>query len=178
MKTWKLNTSNLGKFEEFKQLFNRYGDTIEATHIDLNEIVATPIEVIAHKASQLEDNIIVDDTTLDIEGASIGIHVRFLLEHLPEYAGRKATWTTYLAYRKEHQVLIYKGVVKGTIALPQGATGYGFDPVFIPEGSTKTLAEFKPDSCNARAIAVEALVKGEVWMTHPLIETWSGPWQD
>lgn len=175
---WKLNTSNPGKFEEFKRLFAKNGSVLETSHFDLKEIDADPIQVVAHKASQLGENIIVEDTSLDIEGASVGIHIRWLLDHLPEYAGRKAEWTVLLAFRQGNQILIYKGSISGTIVLPKGTAGFGFDPVFLPSGSTETLAESKPDSSNARAKAVEALLKGVVWTKHPMIENWEGPWQN
>lgn len=175
--SWKLNTSNLGKFEEFKRLFAQYGQILETSHFDLKEIDADPIKVIAHKASQLEENIIVEDTSLDIEGASIGINIRWLLDHLTEYAGRKAEWTVLLAFRERDQILIYKGSVSGTIVLPKGTKGFGFDPVFLPIGSKETLAESKPDAVNARAKAVYALLEGSVWTKHPMIQKWEGPWQ-
>lgn len=175
--TWKLNTSNPGKFEEFKHLFAKYGSTLETSHIDINEIDADPIKVVAHKASQLGENIVVEDTSLDIEGASVGVNIRWLLDHLTEYAGRKAEWTVLLAFRQDNQIYIYKGSQSGIIVPARGTTGFGFDPVFLPNGSTKTLAESKPDLFNARAKAVEALLKGDVWTKHPIIENWEGPWQ-
>lgn len=175
---WKLNTSNLGKFEEFKRLFAKHGSSLEATHIDLAEIEADPISVVAQKASQLGENIIVEDTSLDIEGASVGVNIRWLLDHLSEYAGRRAVWTVLLAYRQGNEVLIYKGIIHGTIVKPRGSSGFGFDPVFLPNGATETLAESKPDQYNARAKAVESLVNGNIWKKHPTIEKWEGPWQN
>lgn len=174
---WKLNTSNPGKFEEFKRLFARYGSELETSHIDLDEIDADPIQVVAHKASQLGENIVVEDTSLDIEGASVGVNIRWLLDHLPEYKGRKAEWIVLLAVHQGNEVHIYKGSVKGTIVLPKGVGGFGFDPVFLPDGASTTLAESKPDRFNARAKAVEALLKGDIYTKHPLIEKWEGPWQ-
>lgn len=176
-KVWKLNTSNPGKFEEFKRLFTQYGSNLEASHFDLEEIDADPIKVIAHKASQLADNVVVEDTSLDIEGASVGVNIRWLLDHLPEYNGRKAEWTVLLGYRQGNEIYIYKGSLTGTIVLPRGNGGFGFDPVFLPDGATKTLAESKPNTVNARAKAVEALIKGNIYTKHPLIENWDGPWQ-
>ena len=174
---WKLNTSNLGKFEEFKRLFALYGYSLETTHVDLKEIDADPLSVVAHKVSQLEENTLVEDTSLEVEGATIGIHVRRLLDHLPEYAGRKAHWIVLLAFRRNDQVFIYKGSITGTIVEPKGTSGFGFDPVFLPEGSTKTLAQSKPDHLNARAKAVEAFINNELWKTCPVINLWTGPWQ-
>lgn len=177
VKSWKLNTSNLGKFEEFKYLFAKHGIDLEASHFDLKEIDSDPIKVVAHKASQLEENIIVDDTSLDIEGTTIGINIRWLLEHLTQCVGRIAKWTVLLAYRQGNQIYIYKGMVSGSIVLQRGTAGFGFDPVFLPDGSQNTLAQVKPDMFNARALAVESLIKGDVWIKHPLIEHWEGPWQ-
>lgn len=174
---WKLNTSNLGKFEEFKRLFAQNGSDLDASHIDLEEIDADPIKVVAHKASQLAENVVVEDTSLDIEGASFGVNIRWLLDHLSEYKGRRAEWTVLLAYRQGKEIYIYKGSVSGSIVLPKGDGGFGFDPVFLPDGATETLAESKPDRFNARAKAVEALLKGNVYAKHPVIEKWEGPWQ-
>lgn len=174
---WKLNTSNPGKLEEFKKLFGGYGCTLEASYYDLMEIESDPASVVAHKASQLGENILVEDTSLEIEGASIGINIRWLLDHLSEYEGRHAQWTVLLAYRQGDQILIYSGVVSGIIVQARGSAGFGFDPVFLPDGTCHTLAEFKPDQFNARAKAVKALMEGVIWKTHPVIEKWEGAWQ-
>jgi XTP/dITP diphosphohydrolase len=174
---WKLNTSNLGKFEEFKRLFAIHGCDLEVSHMDLKEIDAGPLQVVAHKASQLSERVLVEDTSLDVEGISVGVNVRWLLEHLPQHEGRKATWTVLLAFHFQDKVHIYRGCVSGKIVQPKGVKGFGFDPVFLPDGAVKTLAEFKPDMFNARAKAVEALIKGMVYTTYPLMEHWEGPWQ-
>lgn len=43
---------------------------------------------------------------------------------------------------KEH---LFEGEMKGTIAkAPAGQLGFGYDPIFIPEGEAKTLAELGP----------------------------------
>ncbi len=176
-KTLKLNTSNQGKFEEFKRLFAKHGLTLIATHEDLPEIDADPVTVVAHKASSVPENVIIEDTSLDVEGAKVGINVRWLLDHLKDYAGKKATWTVLLAMHHNNTVVIYKGEVTGTIVQPEGQGGFGFDPVFLPDGCEHTLAEQKPDSVNARAKAVDALVKNQIYKQVPVIKEWHGRWQ-
>ncbi len=178
MTVWKLNTSNCNKHEEFKRLFASYGQELEATHIDLPEIASDHASVVAHKASQLGEGILVEDTSLEIEGAAVGIQVRWLLDHLPNYIGSKAHWIVLLAYHQNHQVFIYRGAVSGTIVEAEGVSGFGFDPVFLPNGASLTLAQSKPDSHNARAKAVKALIEKEVWAVYPTIERWEGPWQN
>jgi XTP/dITP diphosphohydrolase len=173
-----LNTSNPGKFEEFKCLFAAHGIELDASHLDLDEIDASPEMVIAHKASQMGDDILVEDTSLDVDGADVGVNVRWLIDHLEQYAGKEATWVVYLGKRKGSTVELYRGEVKGTLVSPRGDNGFGFDPVFLPNGSDKTLAEAKPDSVNARALAVQAVVDGKPYVVVPVIESWDGPWQE
>lgn len=175
---WKLNTSNQGKFEEFKRLFAQGGEILSATHRDLKEIDADALTVITHKASQLEENILVDDTSLDIEGMDCGIHVRWLLDHLSQYAGRAATFTVLLGHHRGEEIHIYQGSVSGMIVHPEGEGGFGFDPIFLPDGAQETLAKFKPDHLNARALAVEALLNEQIYATRPLLKQWDGPWQE
>lgn len=175
---WQINTSNLGKWEEFQRLFSKYKLNLQASAIDLPEISADPLTVVAHKASQLDEFVLVDDTSLDIEGASVGINIRWLIDNLHEYIGRKAIWRVLLAYRRANEVYVFKGEVPGSIVPPSGSQGFGFDPVFLPENSNHTLADGKPDTCNARAFAVEALVKGDFLKIMPAIYQWDGPWQE
>lgn len=174
---WKLNTSNTGKLKEFQHLFAQHGHALLSTHIDLREIEAEPLLVIAHKASQLEENIIVDDTSLDVEGAAIGINVRWLLDHLPEYIGRKALSLVLLAFREKNEIFVFRGAVAGKIVQSSGSQGFGYDSVFQPNGSNQTLAEFKPDHFNARALAVEAFLSGNEFARLKAIYHWEGPWQ-
>lgn len=174
---WKLNTSNLGKLNEFQKLFAKYDIRLIDSQFDLDEVDADPMTVIAHKASQLGEFILVEDTSLDIEGADVGVNVRWLIDHLNEYIGRKAVWMVLLAYRIDNQIFIFKGEVLGIIVSPQGEKGFGFDPVFLPVGSDLTLAQSKPDEFNARALAVDALVNNENCQVVDAIYEWDGPWQ-
>lgn len=174
---WKLNTSNQGKFDEFQNFFLHYGFHLENTQIDCAEIESNPIQVIAHKASMLVEFTLVEDTSLDIEGVEVGINIRWLLGKLSEYVNRRAIWKAFLAYRENNKVYIYTGEVKGTIVESRGKFGFGFDSCFLPEGSEKTLGEVKLNKYNARYLAVEAFMKGEIFTTAAPIYHWKGSWQ-
>ena len=58
---------------------------------------------------------------------------------------------------------IYEGRAHGTLAWPpRGALGHGYDPMFVPQGETRTFAELAPDEKNLishRAKALEKLVR-------------------
>lgn len=175
---WKLNTSNLGKLSEYRSFFAKHGLELNATTTDIAEIEADHLTVTVHKASQFSDEeVLVEDTSLEIENASIGINIRWLLDHLLEYEGHRAHWTVYLAYRKNDLVYVFSGVIHGTIVSPKGTEGYGFDPYFVPDGAILTLAENKEDRFNARFHAVEALFANQPFAVRPAIDNWTGPWQ-
>lgn len=177
MESYTLNTSNPGKQAEFTRLFQKHGVQLNISTIDLPEIDAPPLTVITHKASQLKDGVLVEDSVLDVEKANIGINVKWLLEHLKDYIGHKATWRVFLAFKQNDIVYVYLGEVKGQIVAPKGDKGFGFDPVFLPDGESLTLAESKPDTCNARALAVEAFLLKNLYATRPSIPLWKGQWQ-
>ncbi len=174
---WRINTSNPGKLEEFARLFQKYGESLEATDSDLPEIDADPLTVIVHKASQVPEGVVVEDTSLDVEGVSLGVNIRWLLDHLEECAGHAASWNVYLAYRKGKSVRVYQGQMGGVIVPSRGKGGFGFDPYFLPNGKKRTLAEDKPDEINARALAVEALLKDHLFAEEEMIINWEGEWQ-
>jgi XTP/dITP diphosphohydrolase len=58
---------------------------------------------------------------------------------------------------------VFAGTVEGNIALsPRGSTGFGYDPVFYPEGHRRTFAEMSPaekDSMSHRGRALEEFRK-------------------
>ncbi|WP_374332111.1 RdgB/HAM1 family non-canonical purine NTP pyrophosphatase [Aestuariivirga sp.] len=58
---------------------------------------------------------------------------------------------------------IYEGRAPGTLAWPpRGALGHGYDPMFVPDGETRTFAELAPEEKNRishRAKALEQLVR-------------------
>jgi len=176
LNTLLINTANSGKLAEYRRLFAEYDIDVRATHVDVEEIDATPLEVVSHKACQVREEVLVDDTSLEIEGADVGVHVRWRMGELVRYVGKKAKCAVLLAYRKQDFVYVCEGVVDGRIASASGDGGFGFDPYFVPEGSEKTLAEFKPDCYNPRALAVKAFVEKRL-NRYPALFDWEGPWQ-
>ena len=174
---WKMNTSNAGKIQEYSDLFAQQGLELTFTHIDLREIVADAVTVAAHKASHVDEFILIEDTSLDIENEDVGINIKWLLIHLDQFLGKRAVWTTYLAYRDKNKIYMYKGEVKGIIVSPRGDKGFGFDRYFLPDTSKYTLAEDKPDQINARAHAVKALIKKQSFAVVEAIHDWQGSWQ-
>ena len=74
---------------------------------------------------------------------------------------REARFLTVIAFVDKNGVKIFEGEVRGYISLePKGLDGFGYDPVFIPEGYSKSFAELDSsikNSISHRARAVEQM---------------------
>lgn len=97
------------------------------------------------------------------EGHNSEENIRKLLHELEGKDNRKARFRTVFALiinGKEH---LFEGIVKGEIiATKRGTSGFGYDPVFVPEGFTQTFAEISDAQKNKishRAIGVNKLCK-------------------
>ncbi len=88
-----------------------------------------------------------------------------LLEEKGAPAPRRAAFncTLCLAWPDGHDE-IFEGRVEGQVVWPmRGERGFGFDPVFLPDGENETFGEMDPAKKNAmshRNVAFEKLVKG------------------
>ena len=172
MSKWKINTSNKGKLEEFRKYLS---GTITSMLEDIAEPDSDPLTVIQYKASQFE-NVIVDDTSLEIEGEDIGVNIKWLMDSLPNFLGKKAVFTCLLGINCGDEVKIYKGLCNGVIVSPKGES-FGFNKYFRPDSQNKTFGEFIPDDINPRKIAVDNLLKDYTWVKLPLMKTWKGKFQ-
>jgi XTP/dITP diphosphohydrolase len=84
-----------------------------------------------------------------------------LLRNLSGETNRNARFRTVIALILDDSEYLFEGVVNGSITQsPLGNNGFGYDPVFIPEGYQQTFAELGDDIKNAishRAKAVNQL---------------------
>ena len=85
-----------------------------------------------------------------------------LLDELQGASNRKAQFRTVITLMNAKNSFQFEGIVKGTIAKsPRGEAGFGYDPVFIPEGVQQTFAELAANEKNKishRANAIEKLL--------------------
>ena len=89
-------------------------------------------------------------------------NIEKLLKELEGKSNRKAAFKTVISLIQGEEVYFFEGSVKGSIASAcLGNDGFGYDPVFIPEGSDLSFAEMSLSEKNKishRARAVRALV--------------------
>jgi XTP/dITP diphosphohydrolase len=89
-------------------------------------------------------------------------NIKKLLTNLEGVGDRSARFVTKIALIYNGERRLFVGYIKGTIAYkPKGESGFGYDPIFIPEGYTKTFAELGPevkDTISHRSKAVSQLI--------------------
>ena len=150
-----LVTGNPGKLAEARRLSSI---DLEAVAIDLPEVQSLDIrEVLQAKAitafEQLAQPVIVDETALELAALNgfPGVLVKWMLESIgPEGIARTAASLgddratarcALLCYSPDGEVFA-EGTTTGRLVLPpRGERGFGWDPVFQPDGSDRTFAE-------------------------------------
>ena len=107
-----------------------------------------------------------DDTGLEVEalGGAPGVHSaryatdghdfaannRLLLKNLQGVGNRRARFRTVIALILNGEEHLFEGVVEGRIIDHEtGHEGFGFDPLFIPDGCERTFAEMSAAEKNA-----------------------------
>ncbi|HTJ49524.1 MAG TPA: non-canonical purine NTP diphosphatase [Cyclobacteriaceae bacterium] len=89
-------------------------------------------------------------------------NINLLLKNLQGQVNRKAQFRTVITVMGLGETKTFEGVIKGIITeTKKGTDGFGYDPIFQPEGYTKTFAEMtmaEKNKVSHRALAVEKLV--------------------
>ncbi|MBN2478288.1 XTP/dITP diphosphatase [Candidatus Micrarchaeota archaeon] len=149
-------TGNKNKFIEMKS----YLKDIDVRHYEFRhkEIRSDSIEEIAREAvdaaySEVKKPVFVEDTGLFIEslngfpGTYSGwvyekIGAEGLVRLMRGEKNRSAVFKTCIAYRSGKKVLTFSGECRGSISEKiLGKAGFGYDPVFIPEGHVQSFAQ-------------------------------------
>ncbi len=170
-------TSNRHKLEELNAALRGCGARAEPVEAPKLELQGESLEEIAAAAASLAYSILhrpvaVEDAGLFVEALNgfPGPYSSYvfrtigywgLLKLMDGVEERSAFFKSVVAYAGPWGVKLFTGIVRGFIAYePRGSKGFGFDPVFIPEGSDKTFAEMEVEEKNRfshRAKAARAL---------------------
>lgn len=83
------------------------------------------------------------------EGHDSLANMKLLLSNMREKENRNARFRTVIALIEGYDEKLFEGIVKGVITHePAGTSGFGYDPVFRPEGYDLTFAEMSADEKN------------------------------
>jgi non-canonical purine NTP pyrophosphatase (RdgB/HAM1 family) len=172
-------TTNASKISEAKEILNV---DILPTSLEIPEIQSLdPLLVATHKAQsyfeQINKPLLVEDVSLTftslkglpgpyISDFSKALGNEGLISLLTNSSDRSAIAQTTLVYcdhsGKTHPFI---GVLQGTISTsPLGSNGFGWDPIFIPQGHNLTLAQMDANQKNALSMRSLALRLFKSWL--------------
>lgn len=186
MKKLVFATNNAHKLEEIRAIL---GDKVEILslndidcHADIPETADTLQGNAALKAQYIYDNYgldcFADDTGLEVEalngapgiysaryaggeGHDSEANMKKLLSEMQDKDNRKARFRTVICLIEDGKEHFFEGIVNGSIIRERkGGAGFGYDPVFMPDGYSETFAEMGNDEKNKishRARAVQKL---------------------
>lgn len=178
-------TNNAHKLEEISQILGNKIDLLSLKDINCQEDIPETADTLEGNAFQKASYIhqkygydcFADDTGLEVEalngepgvfsaryagsGHDSEANMQKLLQNLIGKTNRKAQFRTSICLIIDDKVHTFEGICKGIIIEEKrGETGFGYDPIFVPEGYENTFAELGNDIKNQishRAKAVEAL---------------------
>ena len=141
-------------------------DTLEANASEKSSVI--------HRITQ--QNVFSEDTGLEVaalngepgvksaryasEGRDFQANIDKLITNLTGISNRKAQFRTVVSLIINEKEYLFEGICKGQIIEEQrGGKGFGYDPIFIPEGSEKTFAEMSMEEKNSFSHRKKAISK-------------------
>ena len=155
---------NSNKTKEIREILGSGFVLLDLHDLGFSEDIPEPFDTLEDNAlakaryvyNEYGKDCFADDTGLEVEalngrpgvqsaryagpGKDSAANMAKLLDELSEEKSRKARFRTVIALIIEGKEHIFEGIVNGTIAdKPMGKEGFGYDPVFIPEGYDQTF---------------------------------------
>jgi XTP/dITP diphosphohydrolase len=169
-------TGNTHKFQEVKKYIESSGldAVITQKNLPLTEIQSDSIEKVAiykvqSAADLLNSNCFVEDAGFFIDYLKDfpGVFSSYvkdmignegILKLMQDVEVRKASFRSVIALFLEGNVYTFHGRVDGSVSYKiRGMQGFGYDPIFIPNGSDKTFAEIPMELKNSMSHRIKAL---------------------
>lgn len=172
-------SKNPGKLREIRLVLEKFGFEVKPLEERKLEVQSESLEEIAkvaaeHLLGRAPEPFVVEDSGLFI--ASLKgfpgpyssyvyrtIGCEGVLKLMKGVEDRRAKFVCAAALGFEGAVHVFRGEVEGTISYePKGQGGFGFDPIFIPLGCSRTFAEMTVEekcSISHRSRALELLAK-------------------
>ena len=186
MKALVFATNNKHKLDEVRKITQGLVDILSLSEIDCHDDIPETADTLEgnalQKACYIKEHFgydcFADDTGLEVEaldnapgvysaryagpGHDAEANMKKLLSEMQGKENRKARFRTVVALILDGKEYLFDGVINGQIITEKkGAAGFGYDPVFMPDGYTETFAELGDEIKNGishRALAVNKLV--------------------
>ncbi len=185
MKTFVFATNNTHKLEEVSQILGNKINVLSLSDIKCYEDIPETADTLEGNAllkaryihEKFDYPCFADDTGLEVEALNNapGVYsaryageahdakanMNKLLHEMQGQENRKARFRTVIALIMDNKEYLFEGIINGSIITEErGGAGFGYDPVFIPDGYIQTFAELGNDIKNKishRAQAVQQL---------------------
>lgn len=179
-------TNNQNKLQEIKALISPHINLLTLADIGCVEelpetqltLEGNALQKAKYVFDQYKVNCFADDTGLEIEALngrpgvfsaryageekSADRNMRKVLSEMKGVKNRTAYFKTVISLIINNKEVLFKGIVNGIILeRKRGKKGFGYDPIFVPEGYQISFAEMSLDEKNKishRAMAVKKLV--------------------
>jgi XTP/dITP diphosphohydrolase len=179
-------TNNQNKVEEIKSVIGNLFIVVSLKEAGIDIDIPEPHETLDANATEKSktiykitgENCFSEDTGLEVEalngepgvksaryagdGKNFDDNVKKLLKALHGIENRKARFRTVISLIINGRENMFEGICEGHISLaPKGEKGFGYDPVFVPYGETRTFAEMDMNEKNNfshRKIATAKLI--------------------
>ena len=167
-------TNNKHKLEEVRAILGNRIEVLSLNDIDCHDDIPETADTLEGnaliKARYIHEkygvDCFADDTGLEVEvlGGEPGVYsARYageecnpeanmykLLQNLTGKNNRNAQFRTVIALIIKGEEKLFNGIVKGTISNEKmGNAGFGYDPIFIPEGFSESFAQMTSDMKNS-----------------------------
>jgi XTP/dITP diphosphohydrolase len=180
-------SNNRHKADEIKRIMGNGFNIITLKDADINIDIPEPFDTLEANASEkavtihklTNKNCFSEDTGLEVEalngepgvksaryageGKDFKANIDKLLHNMQGRQNHSARFRTVIVLIWHTHEYCFEGICKGqVIDTPRGDNGFGYDPVFIPDGSEKTFAEMTMDEKNEfshRRKAIDKLVE-------------------
>lgn len=178
-------THNKNKLEEVRALLPREIQLKSLTDLGCEEDIPETGETFTENAKQKTDylvqryavNCFGDDSGLEIDAldGEPGVYsarysgsrdmernIQLVLQKLDGVSQRSARFKTVISLNLQGEQYLFEGAVEGSIITSKvGHDGFGYDPIFVPEGYNRTFAEMslsEKNSISHRSIAIGKLI--------------------
>ena len=186
MKTLIFATNNHNKVTEVRSVLTGKFNIVSLAEAGINIDIPEPFDTLEENAVEkarvihnlTKEDCFAEDTGLEVdalngepgvksaryagEERNFEKNIEKLLSNLKNTGNRKAQFKTVVCLILNGKQNIFDAICKGTIIAEQrGQSGFGYDPVFIPDGSDETFAEMTLDEKNVfshRKKAIEKLI--------------------
>lgn len=180
-------TNNLNKVSEVKSIIGDKFGILSLSEAGIDIDIPEPFDTIEENAIEkarvindlTKENCFSEDTGLEVEALNgePGVksarysgeekdpeaNIDKVLDKLKGHENRRAQFKTVICLIINGKQNIFDGICKGAIiAQRRGESGFGYDPVFVPDGSDKTFGEMNMEEKNIfshRKKAVEKLTR-------------------